>query len=51
MPANDSFPQNGLIIAGDDEPADDLGELVYSISCHLLPEKYHLTFVNRRMPS
>jgi hypothetical protein len=40
MPANDSFQQNGLVVAGDDEPTDDLGELVYSISCFLLPEKY-----------
>jgi hypothetical protein len=39
MSANDSFPQIGLVVAGDDENLDNMGELVF----YSFP---HFTFIS-----
>jgi len=43
MSANDSFPQNGLVVAGDDENLDNMGELVF----YFFP---HFTFISPLSP-
>jgi len=43
MSANDSFPQNGLVVAGDDGNLDNMGELVF----YFFP---HFTFISPLSP-
>jgi dsRNA-specific ribonuclease len=42
MSANDSFPQIGLVVAGDDENLDNMGELVFTL--------FHISLLFRRFP-